>query len=151
MGESKRGRARERGREQKRARARERFNFQTTAISQKNFHQSRRFHRSIINRSQNQVFSDRRSIDRSMRDDQIGDSIMIAQPCVSQSSPEFCFSISLNSLSISLSHDLSSSSSQSLYLPNASFSFIPLSRSHLFSQSLLPTSLSPLIFACIFS
>ena len=61
-GESKR--ARESGREQKRGCARERFNFQTTAISRKLFHRSRRFHRSIIDRSQNEVFADRRSIDR---------------------------------------------------------------------------------------
>ena len=42
------------------------------------------------------------------------------------------FSIPPNSIYISLSHNLSSFSSQSLYLPNASFSFIPLSRSHFF-------------------
>ena len=40
-------------------------------------------HGDFIDRSQNENFADRRSsIDRSMSDDQIGNSIMIAQPCL---------------------------------------------------------------------
>ena len=48
-----------------------------------NFCELKLDHDDFIDRSQNEVFADRRSIDRSMSDDQIGDSIMIAQPCQS--------------------------------------------------------------------
>ena len=58
-----------------RERERDKFNFSELKLN----------HGDFIDRSQNEVFADRRSIDRLMSDDQIGDSIMIAQPCLAGS------------------------------------------------------------------
>ena len=93
-GGRERGREREREGESERERERERETNWLTSRKHENlifvrerdkFHfcELKFNHGDFIDRSQNEVFADCRSIDRSMRDDQINDSIMIAQPWLS--------------------------------------------------------------------